>query len=114
MTAVLQAGWADLVWSGPKRWLLVAGCAGSALIVVTWVVSRTVGVPVGDTPWESEAVGAIDVIASAFEVGVIAAIARAWTGPLPENLAISDLHPSIFFLVPPVMIVALYSAVVGH
>lgn len=114
VTAVLQVAWADLVWSGPRRWLLIAGCAGSALIFVTWVLSRTVGVPVGDTPWKSEAVGAIDVIASTFEVGVIIAIARAWGGPLPDSLAISDLHPSVLFLAPPVIIVALYSVVVGH
>lgn len=59
-----------LVW---PRWplLLLAGVGGNLAIVGMWVVSRTVGIPVGPEAGEVEGMGALDVISTATEVGLV-------------------------------------------
>lgn len=96
-----QAAWAALVLNRPGKRLLVAGMAANGLVALVWVASRTTGLPVGPHPWEPEAVGAADALASAFEilsvVGAAALLARGRTaggadvpGPsLPPTLAAS-------------------------
>ncbi|MGH2655175.1 MAG: hypothetical protein ACRDIZ_00490 [Actinomycetota bacterium] len=63
-----QAAWAALVLDRPRRRLLVAGMAANGLVALVWVASRTTGLPIGPHPWEPEAVGVADALASAFEV----------------------------------------------
>jgi hypothetical protein len=58
----------------PRLVALVA--AVNAGIVVLWALSRTKGLPLGPEPWTAESVGALDVIATACEVGVIVGVAR--------------------------------------
>ena len=69
--AVLQLAWALLVIVRPSRRLYLAGAAGNAIVVATWLVSRTTGLPLGPEG-EPEAVGIADTVATVFEV-VIAA-----------------------------------------
>jgi hypothetical protein len=71
VTATLvQLGWAVLALRRPRRWLWRAGAAGNALVVLLWVVTRTVGLPFGllEGP---EPVGGWDVAASGFETIVV-------------------------------------------
>ncbi|MHB8464154.1 MAG: EAL domain-containing protein [Acidimicrobiales bacterium] len=68
--AILQLGWAALVVTRPSRRLLMAGALGNLLTIGVWVVSRTVGIPFGPTPWRAEAVGLGDVFTSCVELAV--------------------------------------------
>jgi hypothetical protein len=68
--ALLQVAWAVAVRIAPSRGLLVAGAAGSVLIALVWLVSRTIGLPVGPERWAAEPVGLADSISTAFELGV--------------------------------------------
>jgi len=70
-TGVAQLGWALAAMWRPTRALFWIGAFGNGLIVVTWVVSRTVGMPFGPDPWKPEVIGFADVIATAFEVGLV-------------------------------------------
>jgi hypothetical protein len=73
MLAAFQLGWAALVVLRPSREALIWGAAANGVIVALWVMSRTVGVPVGPQPWVPEPVGAVDAIAAAECVIVLAA-----------------------------------------
>lgn len=68
----LQVLWAGLAWSRPTNdQLLRIGMIGSAVIVVIWVFSRIFGLPFGPEPWQPEAIGVKDVIATYDEVAVV-------------------------------------------
>lgn len=71
-----QAAYALAVMFRPGRALLLAGAVGNAAVVLLWVVSRTVGIPIGPEAGEAEAVGALDVVATAAEVVVV--LAACW------------------------------------
>jgi hypothetical protein len=66
-----QALWAVGILLFPGRGLLVAGLAGNLVVVVTWVVSRTVGVPIGPEPWTAEAIGAADLVSTILELVIV-------------------------------------------
>ena len=80
-TAVFQIGWAMLIEEGRDRdeRLLSLGAALNGAVVVVWVLSRTVGVPLGPEPWTPEPKGVLDVIATVLEV-VLVATALLWSG----------------------------------
>jgi hypothetical protein len=69
--AACQAGWAVLAWTRPRRWLLYAGAAGNAAIIALWAVTRTNGVPLGPGRGETEAIGALDIIATSCEIAIV-------------------------------------------
>ncbi|HXF57757.1 MAG TPA: helix-turn-helix domain-containing protein, partial [Actinomycetota bacterium] len=66
-----QLVWAALVAADPSRLLLASGVAANAAVVGLWLASRTVGLPLGAHPGAAEPVGLADLLASAFEVGVV-------------------------------------------
>src|SRR6185312_11277690 len=62
---------AEIVWGlvalfRAPRWWLVLGVLGNAAVVATWIVSRTVGLPVGEFAHEVLPVGYADVLATIF------------------------------------------------
>jgi hypothetical protein len=69
--ALFQLAWGLLVLIQPSALLYVAGAIANALIIVTWIISRTTGVPVGPEAGEAEAVSFPDALATAFEVVLI-------------------------------------------
>ncbi len=71
---LFQLAWALLVLLRPSTLVYVAGALVNALVVVTWIVSRTTGVPVGPEAGEPEALGFPDACASAFEVVLVFAL----------------------------------------
>lgn len=72
IVAPLQAAWAIVVVRHPeRRGLLVAGLAGNLAVIVIWVGSRTVGLPIGPTPFTPEAVGAKDLLATYEQCAVV-------------------------------------------
>ena len=69
--ALAQLGWVVAVVSNPTRTVYVVGALGNALIAVTWVISRTTGLPFGPGAGEPESVGIADVVSTAFELAVV-------------------------------------------
>jgi hypothetical protein len=69
--AAAQTAWALLLLYRPSRGLLLAGAIGNALVIAVWVMSRTVGIPIGPEPWQPEAVGLVDVISKVFELVIV-------------------------------------------
>jgi len=71
VVALAQLGWVVAVVSDPTRMVYVVGALGNALIAVTWVVSRTTGLPFGPGAGEPEPVGIADVVSTAFELVIV-------------------------------------------
>jgi hypothetical protein len=81
---------AEIVWGlvalvAAPRWWLALGALGNALIVATWVVSRTVALPFGPYAHIVLPVGFPDALATI--LGTVTAIGAAW-------LAIRGLSPA--------------------
>ena len=74
-----QAVWAFLSIGRVTRAILVVGVLGNAALVLIWIVSRTVGLPVGPEAWMAEPIGMLDVLSTLLEgivVGVSALLLR--------------------------------------
>jgi hypothetical protein len=67
-----QVLWALLVLWWPSRPILIAGAVGNALIVLLWIASRTHGLPFGPDAGSAEPVGVADVVATVYELLVVA------------------------------------------
>ena len=89
-----QVAWAGLVLAAPTKLVYAAGALGNGLIIGTWVLSRTAGVPFGPEPWVPEHIGVIDAMATAFEVLIVGAVffrlRKPQTGP-PRELSFGRL-----------------------
>jgi diguanylate cyclase (GGDEF)-like protein len=70
--AVLQLWWATVAVVRLTGRVLMAGIVVNALPALVWLQSRTVGVPLGPTPWSPEPVHALDLLTSVVEVAVVA------------------------------------------
>jgi hypothetical protein len=66
--AIAQGGWMVLILVGPSRGRYMAGARLNGAIALIWLLSRTVGLPVGPDPWVAEPVRAMDIIATLAEV----------------------------------------------
>ena len=69
--APAQIAWGVLVYRGAARSLLVAGAWGSAGVALLWLVTRTVGLPIGPHAGAPEAVGPLDALATIDEQAVV-------------------------------------------
>lgn len=76
-SAGCQLGWAALVSARYSRWLAPAGLTGNASIVLLWMVTRTVGIPLGPEAGEVERFGVLDLLCGACEIGVVVLCAVA-------------------------------------
>jgi hypothetical protein len=88
--ALLQLAWGGWALKRPNAPLLRAGALGSLAVCAVWLVSRTTGLPFGPEAGSPEPVGTLDVLATATEVALVAAIgclelpaARRLRTPLP-------------------------------
>jgi hypothetical protein len=77
VVALFQLAWALAVLARPSPPLYVTGAVVNALVVITWIVSRTVGVPVGPEAGEAESIGLPDVLATSYEALLVATAALA-------------------------------------
>ena len=59
--------------TAPLGWLAVAVNLG---VAATWAISRTVGLPIGATPGVPAEVGALDLLATAYEIALVVALLR--------------------------------------
>jgi hypothetical protein len=74
--ALAEAALAVAVLTGANRRMLVAGSGVSIASAVLWVISRTVGLPVGPEAFTAEAIAAPDLLATALEAFAAAVFAR--------------------------------------
>ena len=65
--AVAQLGWGAWAYAAPSRATFRTGIGLAGGVAVLWLVSRTVGLPVGPDTWQPEAAGVADVAATALE-----------------------------------------------
>jgi hypothetical protein len=72
VSAGCQLGWSALVTTRYQRWMAPAGLLGNASIVLLWMVTRTVGIPLGPEAGEIERFGVLDLLCGACEIGVAA------------------------------------------
>lgn len=72
VAAIAQLAWAGAVVVSGARWVLAAGVVGNAPLVAVWLVSRTVGVPVGAHAGEMLSVGLADGISQLLQALLIA------------------------------------------
>src|SRR5579859_2958543 len=84
--AFFAAGLAQLLWAwlflvAFGRWIALSGAALSALYVAVWAVSRTAGLPLGDSPWRAEPVGVADLITVTFETLTVLGALTVWRWP---------------------------------
>jgi hypothetical protein len=110
-----QLAWALAITAAPRRWLLWAGVAGNTLVVLTWIVTRTVGALVGPAATMPERAGFGDLAATVTQVLIVAGClglllrrSRAGAGWWGEQARVIAALAVVPFLV-----LALYSAVGG-
>ena len=68
---VAQLAWATVALARAPRWWLALGAAGNLVVVATWVVSRTVGLPFGPAAGIRLPAPFPDSLATALEVVVV-------------------------------------------
>jgi hypothetical protein len=66
-----QVVWGALALVRAPRWWLALGAAGNLVVAATWVVSRTIGLPVGTLAGRVLPIGFPDSLATALEVAVV-------------------------------------------
>ncbi|RHW27916.1 hypothetical protein D0Z08_06390 [Nocardioides immobilis] len=76
-TALAQIGWAAALLVAPSRPILLAGIAGNAAVIGTWVLSRTTGLPFVPGAEHAEPLGVRDVVATLLEGTAVGAAGLA-------------------------------------
>lgn len=69
--AAWQAAWGVLVYRDPSERSLITGAGVNFGVTLIWLVSRTVGIPVGPEQWSPESVGALDIAATIDELAIV-------------------------------------------
>lgn len=88
VVAAAQVGWGSVALVRAPRWWLALGAAGNLVVVATWVVSRTVGLPAGVYAGLKLPVGFPDALAAALEaLVVVGAVALMIRGRGPARSA---------------------------
>jgi len=111
LTGVAQLAWALLALLRPTRPVLLAGVLLSAGVVAVWVLTRTVGAPVGPEAGEPEAVGAADLLCSVLELAVIGAVLAHWSRGRHRSRAADGVVAMVGLAVLGATVVGLLSAI---
>jgi uncharacterized membrane protein YgcG len=86
VAAAAQLAWGAVALARAPRWWLALGAVGNLLVAATWVVSRTVALPVGEFAGMTLPVGFADGLATALEaVTVVGAVALLVQGRGPAR-----------------------------
>ena len=73
--AWFQVGWAAAFVVTHGRAVAIGGVAVNGGALVVWLISRTVGLPIGPEPGALEPVGPLDIAAAVLEIALIALVA---------------------------------------
>ena len=96
VSAAAQLVWSVLVLRRPSRPILIAGAVGNVAVVLTWLITRTTGLPFGPEPSTPEAFGWLDVVAASFEVLLVVSIVMLlWRGRLPAQVRVHPERPQL-------------------
>ena len=77
-------GWGG--WGAVRRRVYLAGIVLTLAIIALWVVSRTVGVPVGPEASEPEGIGVLDASSKLVEAALVLVLWRlAWLAQAPAG-----------------------------
>jgi hypothetical protein len=114
--APAQAIWGGLVFQqiGGRRLLALGGLVNLGVALI-WAMSRTTGIPIGPSPWQPEALGWHDVMATLNELAMAAIVAGllgllpGWVGGSDENLA-----KLARWLAVPLLVVSVLAASLAH
>jgi hypothetical protein len=88
IAAPLQVVWGEMVRRRPwDRRLLLAGAGANVAVALLWLVSRTVGLPIGPEAGEVEGVGLKDVLATADELALALVVALVLAGARGRAIA---------------------------
>ena len=112
--AWFQVTWAQLYLVRQTRLVAAGGAVASVAIAAVWLLSRTVGLPVGPQPWIPEPIGALDVFATAFElalVGVLlpAVLPKRWPNFAGQRIAFERAFVLATFCVITVTLLTTYA-----
>jgi uncharacterized membrane protein YgcG len=105
VVAIAQVVWGIVALVRAPRWWLVLGVLGNAVVMATWVVSRTVGLPFGEFAGEVLPVGYADALATIFET--VAIVGAAWLAARGSGPARSAARARGFALAAAIVIGAL-------
>ena len=105
VVAAAQIVWGAVALAWAPRWWLALGALGNAVVVATWVVSRTVGLPFGEFAGVVLPVGFADALATIF--GAATAVGAAWLAVRGSGPARSAARVRGFALAAAVVIGAL-------
>ena len=85
-SAVAQMLYVPLLLRRPDRTVLLLGVGGNLAIVLLYLLTRTVGIPLfGPHAWEVEGVGFTDLCATTSELGIAAALGAVLLRRLPSD-----------------------------
>lgn len=92
------AGAAVLLAARRNRFVRSVAVWGNVAIALVWLLSRTVGLPIGPEPWHPEALGAADLLCTVAEVWVavvvLALVPTTRTVAAPAPAATGELEPA--------------------
>jgi hypothetical protein len=71
VVAAAQIAWGAIALARAPRWWLALGAVGNLIVLATWVVSRTVGLPVGEFAGVTLPVGFPDGLAATLEAVIV-------------------------------------------
>lgn len=71
-SAIFQVTWAIAILVRSSAGIYAAGALANGAMIAIWLASRTTGLPVGPEPWVAEAIGGLDVAATALELVLVA------------------------------------------
>jgi hypothetical protein len=108
MVAVAQVGWAAVALQRPERGVALAGAGLNAVLVLAWLATRTVGLPLVHALREPEAAGVQDTVCAG--LGLVAAglalgavVRPRWRAGAMPPLAASALAVLVVALAVPAM-----------
>lgn len=85
-------GWGG--WRVVRANVYLAGIVGTLAIIALWVLSRTLGVPVGPEANEPERFGVLDGASKIVEIVLVAVLVRLWRlAPVPSPARRSNVRP---------------------
>jgi len=80
ISAAFQAWWAVACLAGPSKRTVTIGAIGNLAIVLAWLYTRTIGLPIGEFAGSAEPIGFPDGASVVFELLLVAGLLVRWRG----------------------------------